>query len=60
LQQLNNKLDGDLRPIMFALNNLALRLAAAEVLQKNEPKKINEIEPIATKPRLDEDVKKRL
>jgi flagellin-specific chaperone FliS len=60
LQQLNNNLDGDLRPIMFALNNLALRLAAAEVLQKNEPKKINEIEPIATKPRLDEDAKKEI
>ncbi len=60
LQQLNNNLDGDLRPIMFALNNLALRLAAAEVLQKNEPKKINEIEPIATKPRLEEDAKKEI
>ena len=60
LQQLNNNLDGELRPIMFALNNLALRLAAAEVLQKNEPKKINEIEPIATKPRLDEDVKEEI
>ncbi|MDC0400018.1 SEL1-like repeat protein [Alphaproteobacteria bacterium] len=60
LQQLNKNLDGDLRPIMFALNNLALRLAAAEVLQKNEPKKINEIEPTVTKPKLDEDVKKEI
>ena len=60
LQQLNNNLDGDLRPIMFALNNLALRLAAAEVLQKNEPKKINEIESIAVKAKLDEDVKKEI
>ena len=60
LQQLNKNLDGDLRPIMFALNNLALRLAAAEVLQKNEPKKINEIEQIVIKTKLDEDVKKEI
>ena len=60
LQQLNNNLDGELRPIMFALNNLALRLAAAEVLQKHEPKKINEIEPIVTKPKLDEGVEKEI
>ena len=39
LQQLNKNLDGELRPMMFALNNLALRLAAAEALQKKEPKK---------------------
>jgi TPR repeat protein len=42
---------------MFALNNLALRLAAAEALQKKEPKKINKIEPVAIKAKLDEDVR---
>ena len=60
LQQLNKNLDGELRPIMFALNNLALRLAAAEVLQKKEPKKINKIEPAVTKSKLDEDVQKEI
>ncbi len=57
LQQLNKNLDGELRPIMFALNNLALRLAAAEALQKKEPKKINKTAPVAIKPKLEEDVK---
>ena len=60
LQQLNKNLDSELRPIMFALNNLALRLAAAEALQKKEPKKINKIEPVAEKPKLDEDVKNEI
>ena len=57
LQQLNKNLDGELRPIMFALNNLALRLAAAEALQKKEPKKINKTAPVAVKPKLEEDVR---
>ncbi len=60
LQQLNKNLDGELRPIMFALNNLALRLAAAEALQKKEPKKINKTEPVAIKPKLDEDARNEI
>ena len=60
LQQLNKNLDGELRPMMFALNNLALRLAAAEALQKKEPKKINKIEPVAIKPKVDEDVRNEI
>ena len=36
LGQVEKRLDGELRPIMFALNNLALRLVAAETLQKQE------------------------
>ena len=60
LQQLNKNLDGELRPMMFALNNLALRLAAAEALQKKESKKINKIEPVAIKPKVDEDVRNEI
>ena len=60
LQQLNKNLDGELRPMMFALNNLALRLAAAEALQKKEPKKINKIEPVAIKPKVDEAVRNEI
>ena len=36
LDQAEKKLDDELRPIMFALNNLALRLVAAETLKKQE------------------------
>ena len=60
LQQLNKNLDGELRPIMFALNNLALRLTAAEALQKKEPKKINRIEPVVINPEVDENARNKI
>ena len=60
LHQVNKNLDGELRPMMFALNNLALRLAAAEVLQNNEPKKIDRTEQLVPKPKLSKAVEKEI
>ena len=67
LHQVNKNLDGELRPMMFALNNLALRLAAAEILQKNEPERTDKAEKLAPQPKpikavetetIDEELKK--
>ncbi len=60
LHQANKNLDGELRPMLFALNNLALRLAAAEVLQKNEPEKIDKTEKFAPKPKPNKAVEKEI
>ena len=60
LHQVNKNLDGELRPMMFALNNLALRLAAAEVLQNNEPKKIDRTEQLVPKPELSKAVEREI
>lgn len=51
LSQVDKRLDNELRPIMFALNNLALRLVAAETLQKQEPPRATVKAPFEREPK---------
>ena len=51
LDQVDKRLDDELRPIMFALNNLALRLVAAETLQKQEPPRATVKAPFEREPK---------